>query len=174
MKTCVWCNGEGANNVKSWTRFSKLRCRNEQIIQLLNQNLTFYNFCPKLLIIIKFHVDIVLNIFKRNKNPQRQSKYVFSLGSEKFDTFNPTQKRFSINRSLIVAFKLMFFLNLKSLLFFFFFRSLNHTQPKLHQYQTFTSRSGEVYSILILTLKFFLSYINTFTNIFLPILILQF
>ena len=124
MKTCVWCNGEGANNVKSWTRFSKLRCRNEQIIQLLNQNLAFYNFCPELLIIIKFHVDIVLNIFKRNKNPQRQSKYVFSVGSEKFDTFNPTQKRFSINRSLIVAFKLMFFLNLKSLLFFFSFEVL--------------------------------------------------
>ena len=174
MKTCVWCNGEGANNVKSWTRFSKLRCRNEQIIQLLNQNLTFYNFCPELLIIIKFHVDIVLNIFKRNKNPQRQSKYVFSVGSEKFDTFNPTQKRFSINRSLIVAFKLMFFLKSKVSFIYFFFRSLNHTQPKLHQYQTFTSRSVEVYSILILTLKFFLSYIHTFTNIFLPILILQF
>ena len=67
MKTCVWCNGEGANNVKSWTRFSKLRCRNEQIIQLLNQNLAFYNFCPELLMIIKFHNDIVLNIKKEQK-----------------------------------------------------------------------------------------------------------
>ena len=61
MKTCVWCNGEGANNVKSWTRFSKLRCRNEQIIQLLksefdilqllprvaNDNQVPYWYCPK-------------------------------------------------------------------------------------------------------------------------------
>ena len=67
MKTCVWCNGEGANNVKSWTCFAKLRCRNEQIIQLLNQNLAFYNFCPELLMIIKFHVGIVLNIQKEQK-----------------------------------------------------------------------------------------------------------
>ena len=32
---------------------------------------------------------------KKTNHSYRQSKYVFSVRSEKFDTFNPTQKRFS-------------------------------------------------------------------------------